>query len=103
MTLEQTLADSVLRLRKATSASLKQSAARTAKDLQLLIMTQFFPPDFAATGQLIEELVTQIGEQGVEVKVFTGQPGYAFAKERAPEVEMRGPVQVKRSRATQVF
>ena len=42
-------------------------------------MTQFFPPDYAATGQLIEELVRNLGWQGADVEVFTGQPGYAYA------------------------
>ncbi|MGB3292870.1 MAG: glycosyltransferase family 4 protein [Phormidesmis sp.] len=81
-----------------------QAAAVTGPDaLQLLIMTQFFPPDFAATGQLIEELVQQLGRQQVDVKVFTGQPGYAFAKDKAPVVEQTGRVWVKRSRMTQLF
>ena len=66
-------------------------------------MTQFFPPDFAATGQLIEELVKQLGSQGVDVSVFTGQPGYAFAKHNAPEVEKTDRIWVKRSRTTQLF
>ncbi|MEO0769642.1 MAG: glycosyltransferase family 4 protein [Cyanobacteria bacterium J06649_4] len=66
-------------------------------------MTQFFPPDFAATGQLIAELVGQLGHQGVDVNVFTGQPSYAFAKGEAPQVEQRGRVVVKRSRMTQLF
>lgn len=71
--------------------------------LKLLIMTQFFPPDFAATGQLIEELVHQLGRQQVDVKVFTGQPGYAFDKGEAPMVEQQGNVQVRRSRMSQLF
>jgi hypothetical protein len=48
------------------------------------IITEFFPPDYAATGQLIEELVTELEKQGVSIKVFTGQPGYAFTTARAP-------------------
>ncbi len=59
-----------------------QTSARTSS-LRLLILTQFFPPDFAATGQLIEELTNQLSRQDVNVNVFTGQPGYAFAKGRS--------------------
>ena len=44
----------------------------TNEALRLLVLTQFFPPDFAATGQLIEELVTELGRQGLDVSVFTG-------------------------------
>lgn len=82
---------------------IKEAAAPGSGALQLLIMTQFFPPDFAATGQLIEELVQQLGRQQVDVKVFTGQPGYAFARDKAPVVEQNGRVWVKRSRMTQLF
>ena len=44
----------------------------------LSIITEFFPPDYAATGQLIEELVKQLEKQGIMIRVFTGQPGYAL-------------------------
>ncbi|MBE9061351.1 glycosyltransferase family 4 protein [cf. Phormidesmis sp. LEGE 11477] len=104
MALKRALIDGVLGIESAADASARKSATRRRiRSSHLLIMTQFFPPDFAATGQLIEELVTQIGQQNVDVRVFTGQPGYAFAKENAPEVETRGRVRVKRSRTTQVF
>lgn len=78
-------------------------AAASVESLRLLIVTQFFPPDFAATGQLIEELVQQLGRQDVKVRVFTGQPGYAFAKGSAPTVEQHGNVWVRRSRMAQLF
>ena len=81
----------------------ENDTAACAEPLKLLILTQFFPPDFAATGQLIEELATQLGQQNVDVSVFTGQPGYAFAKASAPEAEQVGNVWVKRSRMAQLF
>ena len=84
--------------RRARSAAMSDSGA-----LQLLIMTQFFPPDFAATGQLIDELVVQLGRQGVDVSVFTGQPAYAFKEGEALQIERKGRVLVKRSRMTQLF
>ena len=80
-----------------------KNTAKSSGPLRLLVMTQFFSPDFAATGQLIDELVTQLGQQDVDVNVFTGQPGYAFADEKAPEVERRGNVRVVRSRASQLM
>ncbi len=79
-----------------------QTPARTSA-LRLLILTQFFPPDFAATGQLIEELANQLSHQDVDVNVFTGQPGYAFAKGEAPQVEKMENTWVKRSRITQML
>ncbi|BAY46310.1 group 1 glycosyl transferase [Scytonema sp. HK-05] len=70
--------------------------------IKLSVITQFFPPDYAATGQLIDELVRHLEQQGVDVEVFTGQPGYAFATPCAPTVEQSGGVRIKRSRTSQL-
>lgn len=67
------------------------------------IITEFFPPDYAATGQLIEELVKQLDKQGVGIRVFTGQPGYAFSTDNAPSLEQLGQVHVQRSRSTRMW
>lgn len=71
--------------------------------VKLSVITQFFPPDYAPTGQLIEELVKQLDHQGADVEVFTGQPGYAFQTANAAPVERLGRVRVKRSRTTQLI
>ena len=71
--------------------------------LKLSVINQFFPPDFAATGQLIEELAVELEKQGVDIEVFTGQPGYAFETSQAPSKEIRGSLKVIRSRTTQLF
>ena len=71
--------------------------------IRLKIITQFYPPDFAATGQLIQELSVQLGKQGIDVDVFTGQPGYAFTKSQAPAKEQINNVKVKRSRLTKLW
>lgn len=71
--------------------------------MRVSIITEFFPPDYAATGQLIEELVKQLDGQGVGIKVFTGQPGYAFSKSKAPALEQLGQIRVQRSRFTQIW
>ncbi len=57
---------------------------------KLTILTQFYPPDYAATGQLIEDLAIHLGRLGIDVQVFTGQPGYAFQKASAPPMERQG-------------
>ncbi|MEO1148475.1 MAG: glycosyltransferase family 4 protein [Cyanobacteria bacterium J06638_22] len=74
--------------------------AKTKFATRLLIVTQFFPPDFAATGQLIDELSQQLGNLGLEVSIFTGQPGYAFQHDSAPPLERRETVSVRRSRVS---
>lgn len=71
--------------------------------LCLSVFTQFYPPDFAATGQLIEELVNQLQHQDLRIRVFTGQPGYAFRHTKAPEIEQLDYLRIKRSRAARLF
>ena len=73
------------------------------QSFRLLIATQFFPPDYAATGQLIQELATQLGQDNIQVNVFTGQPGYAFKQEKAPKLEEKDKVKIQRSRSSQLW
>nr|WP_290225331.1 glycosyltransferase family 4 protein [Trichocoleus desertorum] len=75
----------------------------TDRALHLSIITQFYPPDYAATGQLIEELAFQLGQQEIEVQIFTGQPGYAFQRKSAPAAESLEKVSIRRSRTTQIW
>lgn len=71
--------------------------------LKLSVITQFFPPDYAATGQLIEELVKQLGQQGMDIKVFSGQPAYSNKTAVAPRFEEQGEVTIVRSRTTNLW
>lgn len=80
-----------------------QDAQETHQSIKLSVITQFFPPDYAATGQLIDELVRHLGQQGVDVEVFTSQPGYAFKSASAPGVERLGKVRIQRSRTAQLW
>jgi len=92
----QSSCESHLRLEQRGNASTKSL-------LQLSVVTQFFPPDFAATGQLIDELIRQLRQQDVDVEVFTGQPSYAFQQEAAPTFEQLDGVRIKRSRVAQLW
>lgn len=74
-----------------------------ADKFNLLIITQFYPPDYAATGQLIEELANNLGQNNIQVNIFTGQPGYAFQKHQAPSFEIKNNVFIQRSRMTQLW
>jgi len=71
--------------------------------VRLGILTQFYPPDYAATGQLIEELAQNLGELGLEVQIFTGQPGYAFNTATAPTAETQKQVRVRRSQTSRLW
>lgn len=73
------------------------------RSLHLSIITQFYPPDYAATGQLIEELAFQLSQQEIKVQIFTGQPGYAFERKSAPTTEAYDRLVVRRSRTTQIW
>ncbi|WP_017296676.1 EAL domain-containing protein [Nodosilinea nodulosa] len=75
----------------------RSDASTKHRPIRLSIVTQFFPPDFAATGQYMDELATQLGQQGFAVQVFTGQPSYAFEVAEAPAQEQKGPVHITRS------
>ena len=80
-----------------------ETPLRHSKSLRLSILTQYYPPDYAATGQLIEELAVELGKQGLSVRVFTGQPGYAFHSHSAPAREYFQQLIVQRSRATRIW
>jgi glycosyltransferase involved in cell wall biosynthesis len=68
--------------------------------IKLSILTRFYPPDFAPTGQLIAELVEHLWQQGHFVEVFTGRPGYAFTTKSAPHLEDTSEYRLKRSRTS---
>ncbi len=80
-----------------------RTPVRHSKQIKLSIITQFYPPDYAATGQLIEELAIQLGQLGLPIQIFTGQPGYAFQKKSAPAIERLDRVVIRRSRATRIW
>lgn len=81
----------------------KPQSIKAESLMKLSVITQFFPPDYAATGQLIDELVRHLELLGVQVEVFTSQPGYAFATSNAPAVETEGQIRIRRSRSAQLW
>ena len=54
----------------------------------LIIMTQHYPPEVGATGQLATELAEDLVGQGVEVTVFAGRP--SIREEGASMFSQRG-------------
>ncbi len=70
--------------------------------IKLKIVNQFFPPDYAATGQLIEELASNLShlkEEFGAVDVFTSQPSYAFNRDDLPRRETLDLLSIRRSDA----
>ena len=71
--------------------------------ISLFIITQFFTPDFAATGQLIEELARELSNKGVNIEVFTGQPSYTSSNLQASRREQIDLVKVRRTSTTRFW
>ena len=79
------------------------STSKAQHPIRLSIVTQFYPPDYAATGQLLEELASQLVDQGLHIQIFTGQPGYAYQKQTAPTIERLPSFEVQRSRTSNLW
>ena len=86
-----------------TTALLRPEEAVQTRPQTVKLITQFFAPDYAATGQLLDELVRQLARQGMPVDVFTGQPGYAYGEAEAPRHESEKNLTVRRSRMSQLW
>lgn len=69
----------------------------------VLIFNQFYPPDYAATGQLIEELALTLSQKGIKVRVFSGQPAYAFDIDKAQRNELNGQLNIRRTRSSRLW
>jgi glycosyltransferase involved in cell wall biosynthesis len=68
-----------------------------------MVLNQFFPPDYAPTGQLLSELTAHLSQEGVHIRVFACQPGYAFQDTTAPIREQQGRVNIRRSRLASLW
>ncbi|NEO82767.1 MAG: glycosyltransferase family 4 protein [Spirulina sp. SIO3F2] len=88
---------------QSTTTTLPKRTTSVQSRLNVLIVTQFYPPDYAATGQLIAELAGHLGALGLRMNIFTGQPGYAFDRDSAPKREAQHRVQVQRSRTSRLW
>lgn len=70
---------------------------------RLTVVSQFFPPDFAATGQLLDDLTSRMAARGLQVQVLTGMPAYAYSDERAEALEFEANRCIRRSRASRFW
>ena len=64
--------------------------------MKTFIVSQFYPPDFAATGQLLKELALQLSKKGLKINVFTGFPSYAYKKNRNYKFDINDSIKVNR-------
>ena len=66
--------------------------ASRSRNARLTLVSQFFPPDFAATGQLLDDLTKRLSAQGLQVQVLTGMPAYAYNTSKADRIEFQSTV-----------
>ncbi|MBN1941791.1 MAG: glycosyltransferase family 4 protein [Phycisphaerae bacterium] len=64
--------------------------------MRLLLLNQFFPPDVAATGQLLADLADGLARRGHEVHVLSSRRAYGGGKTVFPAESLRGEVHVHR-------
>jgi glycosyltransferase involved in cell wall biosynthesis len=85
-----------------TQKDYSSTSPKTHPPLDLKIVNQFFPPDYAATGQLIEELAHNLKGFG-RIDVFTSQPSYAFDCNDSPRTERHDSLLVRRSQSARFW
>jgi glycosyltransferase involved in cell wall biosynthesis len=71
---------------------------------RITIVNNFFPPDYAATGQLLEELAHHLKRNTLSVEIFTSQPSYAFDRDDAPRYErLKNNLLIRRSQSVRFW
>jgi glycosyltransferase involved in cell wall biosynthesis len=75
----------------------------SAQSKEYVLVTEYFHPDTASTGQLMTDLAVGLKERGLDMTVYTGQPNYHSGEnERQPHTSTHEGVRVNRIRAPQV-
>lgn len=70
---------------------------------ETVLVTEYFHPDTASTGQLMTDLAVGLQKRGLDMTVYTGQPNYHSGEnEKQPRASTYEGVRVKRIRAPQV-
>jgi glycosyltransferase involved in cell wall biosynthesis len=70
------------------------------KDKGLMILSQYFYPDLAATGQLLTELAEDLISYGYNIKVLTAKPSYYKNKKKYLKKEIYRGINIYRVSAT---
>ena len=72
-------------------------------DTEYVLVTEYFHPDSASTGQLMTDLAVGLRQRGLDLRVYTSQPNYHSGEnERQPTESIHDGVSVKRIRAPQM-
>jgi glycosyltransferase involved in cell wall biosynthesis len=75
----------------------------SSTETEYVLITEYFYPDTASTGQLMTDLAVGLEERGLDMTVYTGQPNYHSGDlEKQPHESKHDNVLIKRIRAPQV-
>lgn len=86
------------RARPAVAPSVRRPAAPAR--MRILLLNQFYPPDTAATGQLLADVAAGLAADGHEVHVVCSRGSYEGGRVHGDERDDAGPVSVHRVGAT---
>ena len=70
---------------------------------RVTVVSQFFPPDYAATGQLLDDLTSRLAARGLQLQVLTGQPAYAYSQDNAPALSFEPNRCIRRTSVTRLW
>ncbi len=68
--------------------------------MKILLLNQFYPPDVAATGQLLADLAQKLVQKGHEVHVLCSRCAYGGGKKKYPAEQLINGVHIHRVAAT---
>jgi glycosyltransferase involved in cell wall biosynthesis len=75
----------------------------TEQNKEYVLVTEYFHPDMASTGQLMTDLAEGLQERGLDMTAYTGHPNYHSGdNEKQPRLSIYNDVLVKRIRAPQL-
>ena len=80
-----------------------QWRASRSRHPRLTVVSQFFPPDFAATGQLLDDLTTRLAGGGLQVQILSGMPAYAYSSSQAKRIEFQPNRCIRRTQASRFW
>ena len=78
----------------------RRNRSRAAR---VTLVNQFFPPDYAATGQLLEDLTGRLAASGLQIQILTGMPAYAGPATEAERIEFQANRCIRRTRASRFW
>ena len=70
---------------------------------RIALVSQYFPPDFAATGQLLDDLTKRLARLNYKFDIITGEPSYAFTCKKYTKKESQYNREIRRSFSSRIF